>query len=70
MEKNVPMYLSEYCEYCPYLEPEMNVTRAHSLTEDTINIISVLCENRGKCERLYRYLKDNILKKEGNDETD
>lgn len=70
MEKNVPMYLSEYCENCPYLEPEMKMMRAHSLTEDTLNFISVLCENRGKCERLYRHLKDNILKKGENNETD
>ena len=56
----IRLIVDDYCNNCPDFDAETNILYG----DEGVAAINVECSNRDKCERIYRYLKKELEKKD------
>lgn len=56
----IHLLINKYCDDCPDFDAETNILYG----DEGVVATHVECSNRDKCERIYRYLKKELEKKD------
>lgn len=53
----IRLLINKYCDDCPYFDAETNLLYA----DEGVATTHVECSNKDKCERIYQYLKKELV---------